>query len=67
MSAAAVVAEILIVGLEAEPLASPARDGGPYLSQEGDVFLVDDVDGETIHGRLVRARSDTARRASRRD
>jgi hypothetical protein len=35
-------------------------DGGPYLAQEGDTFFGDEVDGETIYGRLVRARSDTA-------
>ena len=41
-------------------LVEPKPGGGPYLSQEGQVFLVDEVDGGTIYGRLVRARSDTA-------
>jgi hypothetical protein len=31
-------------------LVPPAVEGGPYLSQEGDVFFVERVDGRTIYG-----------------
>lgn len=35
-------------------LVPPSRGGGPYLSQEGDVFLVDEIPrtGGTIYGWL---------------
>ncbi len=33
----------------------PTPEGGPYLAQEGDVFLVERIDGRTIYGRLANA------------
>jgi hypothetical protein len=31
-------------------LSPPTPEGGPYLSQEGNVFVVERIEGETIYG-----------------
>jgi hypothetical protein len=32
-------------------LVRPTPEGGPFLSQEGDMFLVERIEGEMIYGR----------------
>jgi len=31
-------------------LVQPTTEGGPYLSQEGDTFFAEKIEGETIYG-----------------